>query len=65
MNIVHIVPNNDTREHRLNSRCSCRPERLDLKRGRVYTHNAFDGRETAESETGQATEGKNWTIHEL
>lgn len=65
MNIVHIVPDNDTREHRLTSRCSCRPERLDLKRGRVYTHKAFDGREKDEEQTGRSAKGKDWTIHEL
>lgn len=46
---VHVVPNNDLKEHDLTALCSCRPslEELDHK---LIVHHAFDWREYNEPE---------------
>lgn len=44
---IHVVPINDLRDHVLNLRCWCRPQR-DLEAPHVIVHYSMDGREAFE-----------------
>ncbi len=46
--IFHIVPLNDTKEHKESSTCSCEPEVKTVEGNMLVIHNAFDLREIVE-----------------
>lgn len=45
---LHVVPENDLREHEISERCWCRPQRDD-EAPNVIVHNSMDGREFYET----------------
>ena len=46
MNVIHVVPHKDIKEHNLDRWCLCNPK---LKKG-VLVHNSFDERERIEDQ---------------
>lgn len=44
MELIHVIPLNDTHDHQQSERCHCEPRIEDG----VVIHNAFDGREGVE-----------------
>lgn len=48
MGQVHVVPEDDLREHDVSPRCWCRP-RQDIADPPVWVHNSMDGREAYEN----------------
>lgn len=44
MNDLHVVPNNDLREHETSQDCWCRPV-VDQQESGVWLHNSMDRRE--------------------
>jgi hypothetical protein len=49
-NVLHIVPENDLREHDCTPDCWCRPtfDQGELDENDLYIHNSMDGREAFE-----------------
>lgn len=45
---IHIVPENDLREHEIDKRCWCKPTVDDTGDSMVVVHNSLDGRELTE-----------------
>lgn len=48
LNIWHIVPTDDLREHEASPDCFCKPLR-DEEEPSVWIHNSLDGRESFET----------------
>ena len=44
----HVIPNNDTRNHRESYICHCLPEVKHEGANMIIVHNSFDGREGVE-----------------
>ena len=49
---VHVYPTHDDRPHRFGVDCECRPT-VEHYAKDLVTHNAFDARELAESQSSQ------------
>jgi Tfp pilus assembly protein PilZ len=66
--IIHVYPENDDREHTLDSsgKCWCKPERTKIGQyGVRITHNSKDGREFVESELGELLDADKTWAHKL
>ena len=48
MNIIHVLPVNDLREHEEKTECWCSPQHEYVGAGEVVIHNSMDGRELYE-----------------
>lgn len=58
---IHIIPENDTKEHLRSGSCWCQPLRDN---GIIFTHHALDLREKKERQTGDsASPQKTWNIY--
>ena len=48
MEIYHITPENDIKDHEQSSLCECDPEVQKINNSALVIHNSFDGREAVE-----------------
>lgn len=66
--VVHAVPENDEREHRVSpdGKCWCGPEVDLIHGGKRVTHYSADGREFVEDRVGEKLDAdKTWGIRIL
>ena len=48
MTTVHVLPENDLKEHTESEECECKPTVRYVNSGRLVIHNSYDGREVIE-----------------
>lgn len=45
---LHVLPENDLKEHTMDSTCECQPSVIFEEGEMIIVHNAYDGREAKE-----------------
>lgn len=48
MTTIHVLPENDLKDHTQSDSCECGPKIRYVDGGKLVVHNAYDGREVIE-----------------
>jgi len=55
MTAIHILPENDLKEHKESDDCECNPKIEYVDGGKIVIHNSYDGREFIEQWEAEKT----------